>query len=112
MLLCVTAGGSEGLSLFQFIESVATQIPSKWKRVGVAFGISQSQIDAIERQRLADPVGCFSDVFSLWQQLSTPQQPVSWTVLVNVLRSRSVGEEDLASFLEETFIGMLCGHLV
>ena len=36
------------VSLFQFMENVAVKIPSKWKRVGVAFGLNQSQIDAID----------------------------------------------------------------
>ena len=109
LALCVVVvyatGGSEGVSLFQFIENVATQIPTKWRGVGLALGLRQSQIDAIEEQCLADPLDCFSCVFSHWQQLSTPQQPVSWTTLVTVLRSQYVGEEDLADFLEETFIG-------
>ena len=104
-LLCITAGSSQSVSLFQFIETVAIKIPSKWRRVGVAFGLSQSQIDAIEKQRLADPLGCHSDVFSLWQQLSIHQQPVSWTALVTVLCSQSVGEEHLAEFIQQTFVG-------
>ena len=84
---------------------MAAKIPSKWKRVGVALGLNQSQIDSIEKQRLADPIDCYSDVFRLWQQLSTPQQPVSWTTLVTVLRSRTVGEEHLAEFVQQTFVG-------
>ena len=93
------------MSLFQFIESVAIKIPSKWKSVGIALGLTQTQIDAIEELRLADPIGCFSEVFTLWQQLSTPQQSVSWTTLIIVLRSQSVGEEALADFLQQRFVG-------
>ena len=86
------------------MESVATVIPDKWKRVGVALGLSQAQINAVEEHRLANPLACFAEVFHLWQQLSTPQQPVSWSTLVTVLNSRTVEEKCLASFLQETFI--------
>lgn len=92
------------MSLFQFMESVATKIPSKWKRVGVALGLNQSQIDAIEKRRLADPLDCFSDVFNYWQQLYTPYQPVSWSTLVTVLRTQYVGEESLADFIQKNFV--------
>ena len=92
------------MSLFQFMESVATVIPDKWKRVGVALGLSQAQINAIDAQHRGDPLDCFAEVFHLWQQLSTTQQPVSWTTLVTVLCSRTVGEERLAGDLQEHFI--------
>ena len=98
------------MSLFQFIESVAIKIPSKWKRVGVALGLTQQQIDSIEKLRLSDPIGCFSEVFTLWQQQSIPQQPVSWTTLVTVLRCQSVGEEALADFLQQRFVGNECNN--
>ena len=87
------------MSLFQFIENVATVIPDKWKRVGVVLGLSQAQINAIDAQHRGVPLDCFAEVFQ-----STPQQPVSWTTLVTVLRSRTVGEELLAGNLQEYFI--------
>ena len=86
------------------MESVATVIPDKWKRVGMALGLSQAQINAINKHHLADPLDCFAEVFHLWQQLSTSQQPVNWTTLVTVLCSRTVGEEHLADNLQEHFI--------
>ena len=92
------------MSLFQFMESVATVIPDKWKKVGVSLGLCQPQINAIDAQHRGDPLDCFAEVFHLWQQLSTPQQPVSWTTLVTMLRSRTVGEELLANNLQEHFI--------
>ena len=86
------------------MESVATVIPDKWRRVGVTIGLSQAQVNAIDAQHRGDPLDCFAEVFHLWQQLSTPQQPVSWTTLVTVLRSCTVGEEHLAGVLQEHFI--------
>ena len=77
----------------------------KWRRVGGALGLCQAQLDAIEKRHLAIPLECFTDVFSYWQQLTTPQQPVDWTTLVTVLCSQHVDEELLADFIQETFIG-------
>ena len=85
------------------MENVATVIPDKWKRVGIALGLTQGQITAIEKHRLADPLDCFAEVFHVWQQLSIPQQPVSWTTLMTALRSRTVGEERLANTIHELF---------
>ena len=86
------------------MEIVASKIPSKWKRVGVSLGIEQSQLDAINMHRLADPLECFSDVFTCWQQQSTPQSPANWATLVAVLRSNSVAEEALADIVHSTYV--------
>ena len=102
--MCYCVGG---VLLSQFVERVATKIPDKWRRVGVALNLSQAQLNAIEKQHRGDPLDCFAEVFNHWQQLSTPQQPVSWTTLVAVLRSDTVGEESLAAFIQQTFIDVV-----
>ena len=99
----VCTAGTDTVSLFQFMEAVASKIPSKWKRVGVSLGMDQSQLDAINMRRLADPLECFSDVFTYWQQQSTPQSPANWATLVTVLRSNYVGEEELSDTIQNTF---------
>ena len=86
------------------MDTVATEIPTKWKRVGVAMGMSQSQIDAVDSHRHGEPFECFSDVFTHWQNTSTPEQPANWAFLVTVLRTRIVGEEALAERIQETFM--------
>ena len=100
-----TGDDAEEVSLFQFMETVASAIPDKWKRVGLALGLSQEHISGIDAENEGDPLKCFTEIFNLWQQVSTPQQPVSWTTLVSVLRSQHVDEELLANCIEETFIG-------
>ena len=54
------------------MESVASKIPAKWRRVGVSLEISMGVLDGIEKHRRGDPLECFSDVFTYWQQQSTP----------------------------------------
>ena len=86
------------------MDTVATEIPSKWKRMGVAVGMSQSQIDAVDTHRRGQTFDCFSDVFKYWQDASTPEQPANWASLITVLRSRIVGEEALAEHIKKTFM--------
>ena len=85
------------------METVATKIPAKWKRVGLALGVDRAWIDSIEMQRRGDPLDCFSDVFHYWQQHATPKHPADWTFLIAVLRSQYIGEERLADFCQQNF---------
>ena len=89
---------------FQFLEAVASKIPAKWRKVGLSLGISSSILDGIEKHRRGDCLECFSDVFTCWQQQSTPRSPANWTSLVAVLRSNSVGEEELSDTIQNTFM--------
>ena len=86
------------------MDTVATEIPSKWTRMGVAVGMSRSQIDAVDIHRRGQPFNCFIDVFKHWQDTSTPQQPANWASLITLLRSRIVGEEALAERIQKTFL--------
>ena len=72
--------------------------------MGVSLGMYQSQLDAIDQHRRGDRLECFSDVFTYWQQQSTPQSPANWATLVAVLRSNYVGEEELADTIQNTFM--------
>ena len=78
---------------------IASKIPAKWRRVGVSLGISVAVLDGIEKHRRGNPLECFNDVFTLWQQQSTPQSPTNWATLKAVLRSNYVGEEELSDSL-------------
>ena len=86
------------------METVASKIPSKWKRVDVSLGIEQSQVDAINMHCCGNPLECFSEVFTCWQQQSTPQNPANWATLVTVLCSSYVGEKELSDTIQNTFM--------
>ena len=102
------AGASHEISLFQFTESVAAVIPDKWRRVGLALGLTQAQLNAIDDQHRGKSLESFAEVFSMWQQLATPDNnPVKWSTLVRVLQSRTVGEETLAESIQRKFIDNL-----
>ena len=95
----------DGVSLFQFNEYVASKIPDKWRQVGVALGLSQALINAIDDCHRGEFFKCFSDVFKYWQSESTPERPANWATLISVLRSSTVGEKVLAEHIQSTLIG-------
>ena len=92
------------VSLLQFTECVASKIPNKWRRVGVALGLSQALIEAIDDHHRGEPFKCFFDVFKYWQNESTSERPANWATLISVLQSNTVGEEALAKDIQRTFI--------
>ena len=98
----VCTAGTDTVSQFQFLEAVAAS--AKWRKVGLSLGISSSVLDGIEKHRRGDPLECFSDVFTYWQQQSTPQSPANWATLVTVLRSNYVGEEELSVTIQNMFM--------
>ena len=85
------------VSLFQFVENVAIKIPSKWIRVGVAFGLNRSQIDANEKRYLAD-----DSVILMCSSTAKRHLLTSRASFVSVLHSNYVGEERLAEYIQET----------
>ena len=99
----VCTAGTDTVSRFQFLEAVASEIPAKWRDVGLSLGISSSVLDGIDQHRRGVCRDCFSDVFTYWQQQSTPQSPANWATLVAALRSNYVGEEVLSDTIQNTF---------
>ena len=83
------------------MEEVASKILAKWRRVGVSLEIDVGVLDSIEKQRHGDLNDCFSDVFTYWQNHSTPQSPVNWATIVKVLRSNNVGEKKLSDTIRK-----------
>ena len=65
---CYTICVGDAVSFIQFMDTVATEIPSKWKRIGVAVGMSQSQIDEVDNYRHGKSFDCFCVAFKHWQQ--------------------------------------------
>ena len=100
----VCTAGTDTISQSQFLEIVVSKIPAKWRDVGLYLGISPSVLDGIDQHRRGVCRDCFSDVFTYWQQQSTPQSPANWATLVTVLRSNYVGEEVLSDTIQNTFM--------
>eukprot|EP00731_Ephydatia_muelleri_P004359 Em0002g535a len=79
-------------SLQHLMEKVAAVIPSKYEMVGLQLGLTPAQLQAIrpQHQSLEDYHRAFSEIFSEWRRRGSP--PYTWKILIDVLRSASVGE--------------------
>lgn len=81
---------------------LAAAIPDKWRKVGIQLDLSVRQLDAvamIER----DPVNQFMTMLDWWERFDNTRRPCSWSTIVEVLRTNSVGEESLAKELEKKY---------
>ena len=104
IILHIYNADTDIISQYQFLEAVASKIPAKWRKVGLYLGISSGILDGMEKHRRGDCLDCFSDMFTYWQQHSTPQSPANWASLVAVLGSNYVGEEELSDAVRNKYI--------
>ena len=95
-----------GISGNDFLQQVARKIPDKWRSVGRALGIPGPKITEIDQKYHDEPDNCFAEVYVAWISLPSTRKPVNWSTLVSALQSPSVGESELASTLEEVFVGI------
>lgn len=73
--------------------------------MGRALGLTHQQLDQINRQKDGNPDSCYSEVFDCWQlHQHFTCKPITWAIVTAALRSPIVGEENLASRLEEQFV--------
>ena len=52
----------------------------------------------------SDGKGCLEDVLTMWKDNATDDKPYTWATMLDVLRSRKVGEGILANYLEDTVL--------
>ena len=81
------------------LNQVAAQIPAKWRDVGLQFEIDNSNLEAIYNKYLGNVNSCFAGVFDLWRK--NRSHPYTWATIIKILRTRSVGENQLADELEQ-----------
>ena len=74
-------------------------VRSKWKVIGLGLRVPPSDLEAIS----GDPLECLQSSLTKWLKGIDP--PPTWKALVDVLRSRVVGEEKKAQELEKFCVG-------
>ena len=80
------------------LNQVASKALDKWERIGLQLGIEPHQLNSLKTVHLGDPMKCYMDVFSLWENKAEP--PFTWTTIINALRAPMVAEVRLAQDLE------------
>lgn len=93
------------VSLVEFLNSVASKIPNKWKLVAIALHLPMDTINDIDQKHFGEPRQCFPEVFIFWQRNVVPQSLVNWTTIIDVLRSDLVHENHLAATIQALYIG-------
>ena len=82
------------------MNKVATEIPSKWRDVGQQLGLEQGVLEGIATISPRDTNQCYSNVFERWKNQNSTTYPYTWSTIVQVLRTRTVGESRLAKKIE------------
>ena len=83
------------------MNDVASNIPAKWRSVGIQLGVSSTTLDSIQSNNAGKPQACldsFEQVFSTWEKQG--HNPYTWNVIIDVLRTPAVGEVALADELD------------
>ena len=79
---------------------VAAKTPNKWMEFGLQLGIDTNQLNAFERQRGGVTNSIYADIFSAWEKRQG-DMPFTWSTVIGVLKSPSVGENALAQTVQE-----------
>ena len=77
--------------LHDLMEQVAAKIPAKWRRVGIALNLNQSDLDCLP---VLDCHQCFINIFTTWKNQET--SPYTWLTVLDALNTKQVGETHLA----------------
>lgn len=78
---------------------VATKTPTKWMVLGIQLGLEAAQLQALDHQHRGKSDSIFAGIFDHWRK-SSGLKPVTWSTMIEALKSESVGEMVLANHLE------------
>ena len=78
---------------------VATKTPTKWMVLGIQLGLEAAQLQALDHQHQGKSDSIFADIFDYWGK-NSGLKPVTWSTMIEALKSESVGEMALAHHLE------------
>ena len=80
------------------LNQVASRALNKWEMIGLQLGIRPHQLIAFKMVHLGDPMKCYMEVFSLWENKA--EQPFTWATIIDALKSPMVGKVKLAQDIE------------
>ena len=89
---------SDTPTLLDFLENVATRIPAKWRKFGIALMVPSRSLDAFEQQQHGDQIQCYEEIFHVCQNRP---EPLQWEDILRALRTRLMNETLLAEELEQ-----------
>ena len=82
-------------------EKVTPRVHPKWYHIGVQLGLETATLNGIELCHPTDVKRRLNDVFNEW--MCRCEVNATWMTLIEILRSESIGERQLANELEKSF---------
>ena len=80
------------------------RLSRRWFTIGLELGLKPEQLEEVQVNRCdVDRDGCLKDALAMWEYCNTAR-PYSWTTVLEVLRSKKIGEDGLANLLSQRFI--------
>jgi len=85
--------------LSDLMNEIATEIPERWREVGIGLGLVDSDINRIETDvPTHKSYPCYMKVFGMWKNRIT--KPYTWETILSTLRTKLVNAHSLAIALE------------
>ena len=81
-------------------ENVTPHLFPKWYHVGIQLGLQPVTLTGIELRYQHDIQRCLNEVFYEW--ISRSEENPTWMILIETLKSDSIGERQLANELEKS----------
>ena len=88
----------------KLLAALVPRLSIKWHAIGLGLGLSPQQLEEVQGNRPDDRDGCLKDVLMMWEDNATDDKPYTWATMLDVLRSRKIGEEALANYLQQVFM--------
>ena len=88
-------------NLPDFLEHVAIHILAKHYWLGLALGVSDSELHSYRDRFRGDSVRCFESIFKYWESGQPGTKPFRWTSIMEALNTKMIGENALAHRLLE-----------
>ena len=82
----------------ELLNEVSAEASDKWVLIGTQLDIEDHHLENFSRTNTGDIYRCHLQVFRMWRNKGSP--PYTWATIINVLRSKIVGEVRLADKLE------------
>ena len=104
MLLNVSGSLDKPPNILDLLNKVACKARDKWEMMGLALDIELNQLNSFSKQYDANPIKCYTEVFSTWKKNTDP--PFTWATVINSLKLPIVGETKLAMEIEVWLSGL------
>ena len=88
-------------TLPDFFEHVASTIPAKYFKFGLAIGVKSPALKGYQTVHNHNQLRCFESIFNDWKNQVPGLKPFKWSSAVAALQTKTVGENTKANKIKE-----------